>query len=214
VEQVVDGKEHQLDHRVVGNMAFHKSSGRLAFADEIDSSDYAYPAYSKVKKGIESFIVTKADVIHDLPIRESARTAVEVNLEGVRIRPGGGVYFVSNDRSVELEAVNSVINAVDTASFHMLPLPDDPEQRSMLKSGIESEVHEVCGDLMDDLTEMLNSSKGVTAKKFSDALDRYNLVKKKTADFSKLLNDNLSKSETQIDIVKRQMKKLSQKIGD
>lgn len=212
VEQQVDSKEHELDHRVLGKITFHKSTGKMEFDDKIDQTDPAWPLYVQMKSSIRRFSYNEAEMLHDLPIRESARRAVEFGLNGVRVRPGGGVYFVSNDHAEGLEAVNSVINAVDGASFHMLPLPDDPEQRTMLRTEFNNEVLESCGYLMDDLTSVLGAGK-VTHKKAEELLARYESVSGKIDEFSSLLNDTLDDAREHAKLVKRQVNQMVKMIG-
>src|SRR5690606_10305664 len=112
IEEMVDTDDHALDHRTIADIGFNKESLKVTFTPKIDSSDYAWPVYQEMKAQIENFVHEKAVVVHDYLIRESARKAVEHELRGVRVRPGGGVYFVSWERMAELEAVHSVINSI------------------------------------------------------------------------------------------------------
>lgn len=209
VEEQVDKANHTLDHRTIADITFTKASHRVNFTPKIAADDYAQPAYTELVKNLKDFIANKGSKMHDLVIREAARRSLEFMLKGVRLR--GGVYFVAYEYADELNALDAVINGVEEADFHMLPLVDDQKQRGMLKNAFEDESMNQAHTLMAEIAELLESDKNVPAKKFADIQMRYSLMKDKMTEYGKLLNDNLSNAHESLTICNKQLAALTQK---
>ena len=213
VEETVDGKNHVLAHRTIADISLAKDTAKIHFECKIDDNDFAWDAYTQVKDTLEGFVKGKSLVMHDLVIREAARRSVEYNLLGVRVRQGGGVYFVALDRCKELESVGNVINSIDTASFDMLPLVDDEKQREMLRVSFESESVGETQVLISEARELLKSDK-ITAKKFIEMQTRYANLKSKMATYSDILNDSLDNSKEALNIASSQINALLDRMED
>lgn len=209
VEEQVDRANHTLDHRTVADVTFTKASHRVSFDVKIDDDDYAQPAYQALVQNLKDFIANKGSKMHDLVIREAARRSLEYMLKGVRLR--GAVYFVAYEYADELEALDAVINGVEEADFHMLPLIDDQKQRNMLKNAFEDESMDQAHQLMAEIAELLESNKNVPAKKFADIQMRYSLMKDKMSEYGKLLNDSLSNAQESLTICNKQLAALTKK---
>ena len=213
VEETVDGKNHVLDHRTIADISLAKDTAKMHFECKISDDDFAWDAYSEVKHTLESFIKSKSLIMHDLVIREAARRAVEYNLLGVRVRQGGGVYFVALDKCKELESISNVINSIGAASFDMLPLVDDEKQREMLRVSFESESVGETQVLISEARELLKSDK-ITAKKFIEMQTRYASLKSKMAEYSGILNDSLDNSKEALNIASSQINALLDRMED
>jgi hypothetical protein len=214
VEERVDSKNHELGFRVIGQATFSRESLNVHYSLDIDEDDPANAFYKTMQQSIDSYIDAKALTIPAIAIRESARRALENTLVGTRVRPGGGVYFISPDKLDKLEAIDYVINSVPNASFHILPLVDDTRQREMLKSSFEDESIEETKRLIDDISELLKSNDEISARKFSQLHERYTSQRERLAEYKDLLNDALETSSTALDVCNAQIMTLLDKATD
>lgn len=205
VEEKVDSKNHSLGFRTLGLVSFSKAGVVASYSKEVDDSDEATNYWNLMRVKIDEYINVKMLYIPAIAVRESARKALEIHLLGTRVRPGGGVYFVSIDKAQKLEALDYVINNVESSSFHILPLIDDSRQREMLKESFEDESVEETTRMISDITELLKSDNNVPAKTFIAFQERYNYQKLKMSEYSTLLNDALDKSQAALDICNAQI---------
>lgn len=216
VEERVDSKNHELGFRVIGQATFSRESIKTHYQidDSIDPSDPAIAQFQKMQLTIDSYVDSKAETVPAIAVRESARRALEITLTGTRVRPGGGVYFISPEKLDKLESIDIVINSVPDASFHVLPLVDDKRQREMLKSSFEDESIEETKKLIDEITEILKSGSDISAKKFSQLHSRFSTQKDKLAEYKALLSDALETSSTALDVCNAQILQLIDKATD
>lgn len=214
VEEEVDGANHELGFRVLGLATFSKTGISAVYSPEIPDDDPAMPHWKSMQEGIDQYLATKLLHLPAIAIRESARKALEVYLRGTRVRPSGGVYFVSIDKADQLEALNLVINAVPNASFHVLPLVDDARQREMLKEAFESESIDDTTRMVAEMAELLNSDANIPAKTFLAFQERYTFQKGKLTEYSALLNDALANADTALDVCQKQLIALLDKASD
>jgi hypothetical protein len=203
VEELVDAKNHSLSFR--STAIFSKDTGNVTCDFEYDDDDPGTIVAKQMEVHVNGYLKRQADMLPAIQIREAARKAVEQQLRGTRVRPGGGVYFITMDKATQLEAVEYVINSVKDASFHILPLVDDTKQREMLKSSFEDESLEETRRLSEEIAELLRSGKDIPAKKFMDLNDRFQIQKTKLAEYQVLLSDTLGTSNTAIDMVNTQL---------
>src|SRR5690606_31537091 len=110
--------------------------------------------------------------------------------------------------------VHSVINSIDLASFHMLPLIDDERQRDMLKESFEDESVGQTEELIAEVAELLKSGKGIPATKFVQYQTRYLEQKEKMEEYKKLLGDALARSNHALDIAGQQISALLDAAGE
>lgn len=205
VEEVVDSKNHDLGFEQIGQAVFSKEGIHSTFDIHVNIDHRSMPHIKSMEISVDDFLLNKSEVIPAIAIREAARRAVEIKLMGTRVRPGGGVYFVNINKAKQLEAVDYVINSVKNASFHILPLVDDQKQREMLKSSFEDDSVEQTRALIQDIADLLQSDKNVSAKKFTDIQTRYSEQKKKLIEYQGLLSDALDRSSSELTICNNQL---------
>jgi hypothetical protein len=211
VEEKVDGKNHSLGYRVLGLVSFAKKGVRASFSRDIPEDDPAIGYWDDMCKDINDFIDARMLFLTAIAVRETARRSLETTLRGTRVRPGGGVYFVAVEKAEKLEALDYVINSVDNASFHILPLIDDEKQREMLKVSFEDESVEETDRLVGEIATLLKSDKNIPAKTFTNIQQRYAEQKGRMTEYSALLNDALNRSSTSLEVANAQIRKLLDK---
>lgn len=205
VEELVDGKQHSHGYTVLAQVIFAKESLKVTFNFQVPDDHHARPICETIKQSIVDYVYQKGEVIPAITTRQNVQRALEGNLRGTRVRPGGGVYFVGMDKAKQIEAIDYVVNNVPDASFHILPLVDDTKQRAMLKSSFEDDSVEQTRGLIEDITELLKSGDDISARKFKDIQSKYTEQKKKLDEYQKLLSDALSRSATELDVCQAQL---------
>lgn len=214
VEEEVDGKNHELGFRILGLATFSKEGITTTYTPEIDTDDPAFREWLKMQERVDNFLSAKMLHLPAIAIREAARKGLEHHLRGTRVRPSGGVYFVSMERMAQLEALDFVINSVPDCSFHILPLVDDDRQREMLKEAFQAESIDDTGRLVAEMTELLNGDKAIPANTFLSLRDRYQFQKAKLDEYSELLSDQLSEAQAAMEICNKQLAALFDKASD
>jgi hypothetical protein len=214
VEEEVDGGHHKLGFRVLGLVTFAKQGMNAAYSCEIPDDDRAIPYWDAMRHSVDDYLSQRMLNLPAIIIREAARKALETHLLGTRVRPSGGVYFVSMDKSEKLEALDYVINSVPDSSFHILPLVDDKRQREMLKQAFEDESVEETTRMIGEITELLKSDDHIPAKTFLAYQERYTFQRQKLTEYSALLSDALYRSDTALDVCNKQLVALLDKASD
>lgn len=214
VEERVDAENHSLGFRIIAKATFSKEGVFTKFSPNIDHDDHAWQHYRTMADSIEAFIKARLLMLPAIAIREAARKGLEVHLMGTKVRPGGGVYFVSIEKSDKVDALAHVINSVDGASFHIMPLVDDEKQSAMLKEAFEDESVEETTRLISDITDLLKSDDMVTARKWVEIQTRYATQKAKLAEYQGILSDALSMASTQLEVANVQMLTLLEQTND
>lgn len=205
VEEVVDEDDLVLEFRTIADVIMSKSDHSVQFVNKITDSDYAMHSLVKMQDWISTFVDANALMLHDMPIREAARRAVEITLNGVRVRQSGAVYFTSLDRAEQLEAVAKVINSIPDARFDILPLIDDGTQRDMLLRAFQDEAMGNANELITEMAEILRDNKAMPVKSFIDITDRFSRTKQKIQEYSVLLGDTLEASKSALQIAEEQI---------
>lgn len=213
VEEMVDGNSHHLGYNVIGDIMFNKKAIHLDFSALVEESSPSFAFFEQMTKSIQQYVHDKALAMNAYSIRESARRTLEGPLSATRVRPGGGIYFVSVSKSESLMALDSVINSVENASFHILPLIDDKKQRLMLKSAFQDESIGETQRLMAEIAEVLNSNGNVSAKTFLEFQSRYSQLKDKMTEYSTILDDALDQASNSLELCNTQITNLLNKMS-
>lgn len=211
IEETIDSGDHSLGFRDLGQAIFDKSGVSATYKRTIAADDPALPYWDNIREHIDNFVQTRMMMLPAIVIREGARKAVELKLNGVKVRDGGGVYFVAPDRLEKLKSLDVVINSIDGCTFHILPVIDDQRQRSMLREAFESETVEDMDTLVGEITSLLRSDKNIPVKKYLEIQQRYNDKREKLDEYTSLLNETLDRSSVAIDLCGAQLKALLDK---
>lgn len=201
VEERVDSENHRLGYREIDRAIFSRDTGHVVFDRQVAEDDSAMPYIDEVETSIRSFLSTKATLMPPIQTREAIRKALEIDLSGVRARPAGGIYFVSLDKTEQVQALSSVYNELADCSLHILPLVDDVAQRGMIRDAFESEAVNATADLMAELAELKASGKKISSNKFEAIRTKYDTQVTKLLEYKAILADSLGKSESALDLV-------------
>lgn len=144
-------------------------------------------------------------------VRAIIRSVLDSGL-AISVRPGGGVYFVAEERSAGIEALEAAINPLPGCSLHSLPLIDDRRQREMLRAAYEAETIGEIDRTIDELIDLANADQPISPAKFTSLNERRQQLVDKTNEYSALLGNALQTTATRLDIYGREMSRLLGKV--
>lgn len=182
IREELDATEHVLEYSDLGKVTYDRKTDHVSAHEGFTGNGEA--VYARIKSYFEANI----DLLTAYAIREFARKNLERNLHAIVVRPSGGLYFVQNDFLDGLEAIENVVNEVEGAMFHSLPLVDNDKQRTMLRDAFENESVGEIDRLLGEAGEILNSEGSISKKKFLSFRDEYEAITSKVAEYSDLLD--------------------------
>jgi hypothetical protein len=139
-------------------------------------------------------------------LRGLVRRYVE-DLNAVRVRPSGGVYFVGQAHAATLLALHKLVARFGAGShFARIPLPDEAEMREMIVSAWRERAAEELQKLSRDIAAARAKSSGPKAV---DALvRRFQALKQTAAEHSGLLSETLEETAGAMELAELQLKDL------
>lgn len=205
VREEVDSAGHKLSYDELCRVRYNAVDNQIAFEDLTDIDLIC----SEVKQDIRAYFTNWADRLTAYAIREYVRKYLDKKLYAIRVRPSGGIYFVTKEYATQVEAIATVINNMGgTSTFHQLPLVDDGRQREMLRAAFEDESVGECQRLIGEMADIINSDKKITADTWANYKAEYDAMRKKVVDYSDLLDEKMGETAMSLEIVKKTMTKL------
>lgn len=149
-----------------------------------------------------------------IKVRELIRTELEYRQQGIQAKPGGGVYFVFDDNSIRLNAVDNMVNKFEGCEFHQLPLINDAKQRHMLKEAFEADSIGQVDLMMGEMTDLLNGDRGkITMKKAKGFHTRFVELSTKLASYSDILEEAMEETGNRLKIMQQQCLEVVKHVG-
>lgn len=208
VREQVDSSGHKLDYTEFIRVNYNAVADQVSFDERVPFGTDTTMLES-IKQSIRSYFNQWSHRLTAYTVRELVRRNLERNMYAIRVRPSGGIYFVSEEYSEQLDALERVINSLENGTtLHTLPLLDDGKQREMLRAAFEDESVGECDKLIGEMTEILKSDKKITKDRFVQFKVEYDAMRKKVVDYSDLLDEKLDHTSTSLAIVKKTMTKL------
>lgn len=138
-------------------------------------------------------------------LRAIVRKYIET-MGAVKIRSGGGVYFVRHEHTPTLQALTQFVSRVGEGShFVEIPLPDQAEMRDMVIAAFTTKARDEANKLAVDIA---------TAKRKGDAAAagelhrRFARLKKSAGEYQNLLSNSLDEASSALDLVQLQLASL------
>ena len=199
VREELDSGEHVLDYTNLGRIKYVRSDGTIIL------EGLAMNRAEKVQdvvEGVRRYYKENIDLLTAYGIREFTRRNLERNLLAISVRPSGGIYFVQRDQFQALEAIETVVNSVEGATFHSLPLIDDGKQREMLRHAFEDESVGEVDRLLGEMAEILkDDDKKVTEKRFLAFKEEFDAIRGKVVEYSDLLDTAMVGTASRLEIM-------------
>lgn len=182
IREELDASEHALTYDDLGTVTYHRKTDHVSAHNELKGRG------PEIFETIKQYFSEHIDLLTAYAIREFARKNLERNLHAICARPSGGIYFVQKEFLDGLDAIENVVNGVEGAMFHSLPLVDNDKQRAMLRDAFENESVGEIDRLLGEIGEILKGDKDISTKKFMSFRDEYEAIRTKVAEYSDLLD--------------------------
>lgn len=156
----------------LGKAVFDKTKGTVEWTEPsaiLYINGWMDKMVTEIKSHISDFMHKNAEIIHSLPIRESIRKAIEGPLNGLLVKPGGGLYFVPLSEYNGLLALIEMFGDSDNR-IHIgyAPLVNDSKQKSMLADQLYKYLVTESSTLNTIIGELRDGDKTPTAKKLKE----------------------------------------------
>ena len=210
----VDANGKKLGYTNVMDIEFYRESGMvvtrmLPECIDIHQRNIGYTMAREIK---DEYVLWRGK-LGSYAIREFVRRVV-VSLGGTSVRDSGAVYFVPDASSDKIKALKDFINDIPgDSSMVIVPLPDDREQRTMLKRAFQAETVGEIDAAMVEIMKAQNEAKQKGKKPSKTIAD--NFLKQfgdmvgRTKNYQSLLEDELHEIETRIPLFQKMVLTLS-----
>lgn len=210
VRERVDTEGHSLGYDELYRVTFVRKPGVIKFENINGQHDLTADT---ICDNIDVYYHANLNKLTAYAVREYVRKLLERQLHAIKVRSSGGVYFVSKDKSPVVEAIDSIVNGLDSsANFHIMPLVDDSKQREMLKAAFEDESIGEIDSLLGDITDILKSDKRITADRYAGFQASFTELRKKIVSYSDLLDEAMEATASRLEIAQTQMFELLAKV--
>lgn len=202
IEQV-DANNKRLSYDAIVQLEFDSSSGTIT-CTTLEPSREADA--ERICQEINDEYQLWRGCLHGYTVREFIRRVI-LSTNATSCRDGGGLYFVQTARLDVIEALERVINGLDGASVHTIPLVDDENQRAMLRDAVSAETSGEIDKAIDEIDAILKGNP-ITQKRATDIAGRMHGLVTKTEEYADLLDDELSGTKLRLNSYKQHVKKL------
>ncbi|MFE7133716.1 DUF6744 family protein [Streptomyces sp. NPDC057638] len=135
-------------------------------------------------------------------LRSVVRQYVE-NLNAIRVRSTGGVYFVHRQHAEVLGALRELVGRFGQGSHLVrVPLPDQEEMREMIITAFTTKAKDELDDLARDIAAAQRNGKAAEAQKL---YQRFTTLQAATNEHSDLLSTSLDDTKAALQLVKIQL---------
>jgi hypothetical protein len=151
-------------------------------------------------------------VIHtDKDIRDVLRDTLH-KWYCVSLRPSGGVYFVAEQYTNELLALQKLLESIGSELW-TVKVRDVANEKKLIYVKYEEEVKEKVGNMLNKITEILkDEDKDIYPSQFAQFADTLSHLKESKEEYESLLKMNMVVAETELDILQKQLGELAGRI--
>lgn len=202
VREAIDTQGHRLNYTELVKVTYDRATEKLRFENVNEQDENDDENVNAIVEQIISYCQTNLDKVTSYAVREFCRKYLERKLFSTKVRPSGGVYFVSEKFADEVEALDRTMNALGVGvSFHFMPVLDDSKQREMLRVAFEIEAAAEIDDVIGEMAEAMSNKKGISADRFANFTVTFKMLREKIADYSDLLDEKLEATANRLDIM-------------
>ncbi|MBV6700241.1 hypothetical protein KV557_24580 [Kitasatospora aureofaciens] len=135
-------------------------------------------------------------------LRSLVRRYVE-DLNAIRVRPTGGVYYVHRQHSPALAALRELVSRFGKGSHLVrVPLPDQDEMREMIVTAFTTKAKDDLDRLAKDIAAAQRTGRTADVKRL---YDRFAALQKTTDEHAALLSTSLDDTASALQLVKLQL---------
>jgi hypothetical protein len=201
VGEKVDAKGKRLSYEQLIDVTFNRDTSFIQTRQMGAENDKAKAVVEK----IHSEFARQRNCLNSWAIREWIRHFI-LSLQATQVRPGGGVYFVTDDYADEIDRLGEFCEWLgEGVVFHSLPLVDDASQRKMIREAYEVETVGAAKTLLDEIAEINTKGDRISERKYEEMLGQYQALAGKTEEYSTLLDDQLQNASSHLELLMKSM---------
>lgn len=195
--QRVDQHNRELEHEELDEIVFTHATSGVRVENTTGSTNV-------ISQEMTGLIIADFNAwrngLNSYAMREWTRKFL-LSLRATSVRPGGGVFFVSEEHAGKVAAVEEFVNALPgECIFHSLPLVDDRKQREMLKRAFEAETSDAIDNLLAEISDIRQNGTRIGEARYAEYLDEYQMLMAKTKEYEGLLEHQLAATHSRLDI--------------
>jgi Family of unknown function (DUF6744) len=203
VAEDVDGQDVTLGYTECVEIEWNKNHPATLRVDELSPNADA----SQLARDLASLYPRERRHMDANAVRLIIQKAL-TKCNGTSVREGGAVYFVAQDYTAQLEALEKMSEQIDGCFVHGIPLVDDRKQRDFIREAFKQEATVEVQKMVAELINIERGGESVTPKRFAVLNKRYNALKSKGNEYSKLLEHEQGVTEVGLDVLKKHMSRL------
>lgn len=206
VMERVDSKGRKLGYEQLYDITFDKKTAKITERKLGPQNLVAEEIVTAVKQGF----IAERGTLNSYAVREWIRHFI-LSLNATQVRPGGGLYFVAEDKHDKIVALEKFCNSISGVDFHYLPLIDDTKQREMLQRAFESEAADEIDRMLGEIGDIKAAGKKITQSRYEDFLRRYHALTDRATEYGNLLEEKLGTTHSRLEIFMRSMVELTER---
>jgi hypothetical protein len=205
-----DAGNRRLDWTVLGEIHYERTANAIHTTPTLEGIDD--PCYAGIVHNVIDLYNLWSDNVSSQNVRRLIREVFRATM-ATAIRPSGGIYFVREEAAGLLDGLGAVLDALPgQTGLHQLPLLDDGKQRLMLRQAFEDESVGEIDRLLGDAKDILSSGQEISADRYAKFTEELQYLRKKANEYSTLLSEKLTQTDTRLDIANATMTTLLSKI--
>lgn len=212
IREVRDSKNKKLDYAQVGAFIFRR--------DVNDFHATANPEFQYLCTFAQELYREYKEYYTGKHIREMVHKMIWDTLP-VNVRPGGGVYFMSNHHQALVDSLEGLVRDLNPygvpgtleAQFESVPVLDLEKQRKLIFDKYESQVSGSVDATLKELAEILKADKEPTKSIKAGYIERMKELKEGIAKYETLLERDMSMARLKAELLEQQVKALLNKVA-
>ena len=221
VREVMDAQGDRLWFDQVANIRFNRKKGFVKTKhtppDDMEVEgwtnqvDHACRVIEDEKLNeVKRNFTTNNDYLTAYVVRETVRKIL-ARLNATVMRDG--VYFVAEDKVEHLDLLDELVNDIDGASFHSLPLVDDSKQREMLKASFLDDSLGQIDDLIGRMAAIMrDDDTRITSRRYADFQVLRTELRDRAEAYKDLLEVSLGETEARLEVLDEQLWALVERV--
>lgn len=214
VRELVDGNRVRLEYEPIATMTLHEQTGFHISHDTYDLSEIERGVLQKIS---DDFLVNCHH--YDGNCVRGIVNDVLGEAMSVAVRPSGGVNFVPQTHTHQLDALKDFIEIVSAytvsgnpCKMWRVPVINAEEQRDMVRSSLEDQVTAQADSLMNEMADALSGSRKITQKFTQNLLHRAQKVIESITEYESLLESKVDVAQSRMELVKRQVMSIMERV--
>lgn len=214
VNETVDPKGKRLDYTETHDVIFNRSSTSVQVRPLYSKAfgDPTFPAADDVAKRIIPEFNRLVGTVSGPSVREILKRGLD-DAHSIPLRESGGVLFVPETRAHMVESLERFSDAIPGAFFHSLPLIKNARQDHMVEQAIETDAVGQIDALIDEVSELVKSADPVAQDRAATLLNQITRAGDKVSAYAEILETDLAGVHERLDVARRGVKALFEKVA-